>query len=207
MKSSVDKFLARINEQVQIIGPMSFERSLVKPDIPTIIVDGGLDHRIKFQEFFCVGDGDSCSNELSDKIDIRLEVEKDFSDLAFALKLLDQHLVNSIMLFGFLGGRRDHEYFNIFESYSFLKKNANKTICFENDIIIFGAGKYELNHQGLFSISTLEINQVSLRGSIKYEFHGELEPYKSHGLSNIGVGPFELECSSPVIVFLSLNVA
>lgn len=207
MKSSVDKFLSIINEQVQIIGPMSFDRSLVKPDIPTIIVDGGLDHRMKFQELFCVGDGDSCSNELSDKIDIRLEVEKDFSDLAFALKLLDQHLVNSIILFGFLGGRRDHEYFNIFESYSFLKKNANKTICFENDIIIFGAGKYELDHQGLFSISTLEVNQISLGGLIKYEFNGELEPYKSHGLSNQALGSFILECSCPLIMFLSLNDA
>ncbi|MFI5391452.1 MAG: hypothetical protein ACHQYQ_08830, partial [Bacteriovoracales bacterium] len=70
-----------------------------------------------------VGDGDSSNFPM----DFNLPEEKDYSDLKFALDLIPPN-VEKINLWGFLGGRRDHEIINFGEVNNWLLKSKNNVV-------------------------------------------------------------------------------
>ena len=164
---------------------------------PVIFVDRGARYR-KSGQGIAVGDGDSFDGEL----DVLLDRDKDFSDLAFALANIPQGF-SEIHLLGFLGGRRDHELFNFGEVHRFLSTAAPTQARFDDKVIACSAGRWSFCRHGGFSIGVLEESRVRMEGACRYPCSEPtlFKPLTSLGLSNIGSGTIWLECSRPVFVF------
>jgi thiamine pyrophosphokinase len=185
-------------DEVNLIGP--FFAGVTLPPGPKIFVDRGTKHRV-FKEGFSVGDGDSHL----DGLDQLLDPTKDYSDLAYVLRNLDERFLK-IHLHGFLGGRRDHELMNLAEAHDFLKwRKKGTSIHFDEAVFGFSAGDWEFPVTGIFSIFAFEKVHVQLWGRCEYKLPEKtaLRPLSSHGLSNIGTGGVNLSCSAPVFVFLN----
>ena len=208
MQNKTDKFLNSIGKKLQVIGPLEFDKSKVSSSLPTVVIDGGLNHELSLENQLSIGDGDSAKGEHRIKIDIHLNKEKDYSDLGYLFNLLDEtylknHLVTleKLELWGFLGKRRDHEFINILEAYSFLKNRSQLVISFQEEILCLSKGDYEFDRRGTFSLISLEGTEVQIAGSVKYPFKGILKASSSHGLSNESQGSFQIKASGPLILF------
>lgn len=198
-------FLKKISRatEINLVGPL-FDSS-ARPAAPVIYVDGGLRAKpaAATEPAVSVGDGDSASLPLDEVLPRR----KDFSDLAFALRELPIS-VKQIRLFGFLGGRRDHELANFGEVQKFLRdRPGSKAIFFRDSkptVIAFGCGEWALEVHGIFSAFVLEATEVQIMGKCRYELPRptRFEPLSSHGLSNEGFGEVHVSCSSPIFLFL-----
>ena len=166
---------------------------------PVIFVDGGAQSRLG-REGIAVGDGDSAECDM----DIMLNPDKDFSDLAFTLTQIPVQYA-TLHLVGFLGGRRDHELFNLGEVYRFLKARPGiGQATFDKNISGYAAGQWEIERQGGFSLAVLEDTNLTLTGNVRYSCSqptrfGALD---SLGLSNIGSGTIYVDCDAPVYVLL-----
>lgn len=200
------EFLAQTLNNVALVGPLlDRARPLV---MPTVFVDGGADFlrasvamSPREVPVVSLGDGDSSSVPLDEK----LAREKDFSDLAFALRGLPA-AVSGLELFGFLGGRRDHELANIGEVHNFLAARPSAVANFHGpqkiEVIAF-TGHLEIEIHGTFSVFVLEAAQVEINGACEYSHHGEVLPLSSLGLSNVGKGKVSLHSPRPVFIFLN----
>lgn len=145
-----------------------------------------------------MGDGDSHVG----KLDEQLNPNKDYSDLSYVLASLPAHF-SEAGLFGFLGGRRDHEWANLGEAYAFLKqRHQSMQLHFESQISGFTAGQWQLEISEAFSLLCLETARVKLTGECQYQLKQKtrLEPLCSHGLSNIGNGTITLKTDAPVFI-------
>ncbi len=201
---SIDDYLQQFGtHRVTLIGPMSVaadvlglqERELQEP---LIWVDGGINHR-RGKAGFSIGDGDSCAW----KLDQYLETDKDYSDLAYTLNRLSKQFTD-ILLLGFLGGRRDHELFNLGEAHSFLCAASVPTrIRFDSGIDGYSKGEWAFHVYTLFSLWVLEAATVKLVGACKYQLRTptEIAPLSSLGLSNIGTGEINLLTTGPAFIF------
>ncbi|MCB0392242.1 MAG: hypothetical protein KDD58_13200 [Bdellovibrionales bacterium] len=186
-------------DKVFLIGPLYSKKQIFKE--PVIYVDRGVNFRNKHKGL-SVGDGDSSPVEL----DVKLPPKKDYSDLSYALNNLSDNF-NKIFLFGFLGGRKDHEIINITEAYLFLRNKSQIQIYFDSDVLILSSGEHEIHHHGVFSILTFIENRISLTGHCKYQMDNrDLKPLSSHGLSNESKGLIQLTNSNPLIVFLNSSI-
>ena len=193
-----DQYLHRYlhENEVTLVGPLV--DSQIQFDDPVIFVDGGAHGRIG-DHGLCVGDGDSWSGPM----DIQLPTEKDFSDLAFALSLIPEHF-QCLHLHGFLGGRRDHELFNLGEVFQFLQRRlSDTTVLFDQEVIAYSAGQWSLAIEGTFSLGALIPTEVTLSGSCKYPItEGTVvSPLSSLGLSNEGHGKILLTNNAPIFIF------
>lgn len=192
---------------IALVGPLHHE-TFRPSDHPVIYVDGGVRLRpapADLQRSFSVGDGDSDHIP----VDHRLPAEKDFSDLAFVLRELPPSIVQ-VDLFGFLGGRKDHELANFGELHSFLKSRSAPTRAHLYThgglaVIAHSGGPFELRVHGLFSLFVIESSEVSLSGDCRYPLRegSRLSPFSSHGLSNEADGVVRVESRGPVFIFLS----
>lgn len=187
--------------EIAIVGPLHHAPEEML--LPTVYVDGGARFKISnYAPAIVVGDGDSfCGPH-----DELLPQEKDFSDLAFVLRQLPAHL-SHLKLFGFLGGRRDHELANLGEVHRFLKQRQllSKVEFFEGDerrILAVGAGTLKVELNGIFSIFTLERARIQMTGACHFTLENptELSPLSSHGLSNKGHGSVTLSCDAPCFI-------
>lgn len=168
------------------------------PDHPLVYVDGGTYQR-QNGEGFSVGDGDSYDGTLDQVLNPR----KDFNDLSFPLRYLPQS-VKTIHLWGFLGGRRDHEAANLGEIHALLSHvSAPRTIVLDDEVLAFSAGQWSFEWQGLFSLLAFESTNVRLEGDCEYQLleWTTLLPFSSAGLSNIANGKVILEVQKPVFIF------
>lgn len=201
------EFLARLENltTVDLVGPLlSAPHALTGA---TVFVDGGSRFQMPASTSLTslpaisVGDGDS-----GGQLDEMLPTEKDYSDLAFVLRELPLP-INRVNLFGFLGGRRDHELANFGEVHQFLSRRGQARANFySHGISVMGfVGQIELEVHGLFSLLVLESTAVRLEGECKYKLAGDvvLEPVSSHGLSNEGSGLVTLETRKPAFIFLN----
>ena len=190
-----------------LVGPMltQEEYELIPSDGPLLMVDGGADSLNKFDfkgctSHFKVGDGDSATHDM----DVKLPPKKDYSDLAYALTLLPKE-IKKIKLFGFLGGRKDHELINFGEAHQYLLGKKTKTfLIFSEEFLFLSEGKWSLDGKGSsFSLMALDKPRVSLRGKVEYEIEDmtPVEPLSSKFLSNYAHGDFELSCTSPVFLY------
>lgn len=179
---------------VTLVGPLYRSGPLTEP---ILFIDGGVAHRVNC-EGLSAGDGDSSSTPL----DIALAVDKDCSDLAYALDAIPERFTQ-VRLFGFLGGRRDHEYFNLGAAHHFLERRSQPSaIQFDDRIIGYTSGTWSFRREGLFSIATLNDTWLTLRGACRYPCvnRTRFRVLDSLGLSNQGNGEIHLHNEGPVFV-------
>jgi len=196
---SIERYLDRFQgeKKLTLVGP--FCAPSVRLEEPVIFVDGGTDCR-QSGCGIAVGDGDSFDGEL----DVLLSPDKDFSDLAFALADVPSGFVE-IRLLGFLGGRRDHELFNLGEVHQFLVTRTSPVqVLFDDRVVAYSAGRWSFCRHGGFSLGVLEESRIRVEGDCLYQCTEPtlFKPFTSFGLSNIGSGIIQLECWRPVFVFL-----
>lgn len=207
-------FLSQIADarEITLVGPLYQNRHV--PQMPTIYVDGGTrfrgegggwatQHVKGSHPTVSVGDGDSAPGQL----DELLSPDKNFSDLAFALRSLP-HGVREITLLGFLGGRRDHELANLGEVHAFLRTRSQFTRVDlvglgGQRIVAFTRGTFTLERRGEFSVFVLETANVRIEGDARFPLpagSAPLSPFSSHGLSNLAAGTVQISCAEPCFV-------
>jgi thiamine pyrophosphokinase len=192
----------RDSKRISVVGPFAdITVALVEP---IIYVDGGAHFR-RSTEGIAVGDGDSYDG----KLDVSLNPAKDYSDLAYALAAIPENIIE-LQLLGFLGGRRDHELFNLGEVHHYLKsRTAPARASFDDQVIGFSQGTWEFSHQGCFSVAVIEEALVTIRGDCLYPCNQPtlFPPLNSLGLSNEAKGTILIESTGTVFVFLHGNQA
>ncbi|MBC7713136.1 MAG: hypothetical protein H7177_07340 [Rhizobacter sp.] len=197
-----------------IIGPMKFPWKVLKkflsvPDVRLIFIDGGTVHADKFKirtpylmkNAMVIGDGDSSKMPMTIK-----KSSQNISDLAFALSKLKGKMAPEIALFaGFLGGRIDHQIFNMGEIALYLKnfpRNSAPLIQLDDKIVFVGTGTHKANFHGVFSLASFEPNQIKLSGECEYQSKNwlSLPPLSSRGVSNVGFGEITIETKKPLAI-------
>jgi len=185
-----------------IVGPVS-PSSPLKP-FPTLAVDGGASFVPNIDVW--IGDNDSYLERIDSKNAFLFSPDKSQSDLALALSLFENTNAYTLHLYGFLGGRRDHELFNFGEIFlHLLTNNSHRIILYEGEIpqfIFFGSGNQEFEHHGRISIGTLYPQNITLEGDLSYTGSLDFLPLSSLGLSNQASGPFKVVASKPFFIFL-----
>ncbi len=197
LKSYIQKIPNDITA-LTLIGPLLNDDNIISR--PVVFVDGG----VKFRQNgigYSVGDGDSTIESLDELLD----KEKDQSDLSYALISISSNRFKTLLLRGFLGGRRDHELINLGEAHLFLKKQTISTkIKFDDKVLLLSQGAWEVNINGIFSVFTFEKTNVAIGGNCKYKTKYALFPYlSSNGLSNVGNGEVHFKCDSPIVIFFN----
>ena len=202
-----DQYIEKLSNspEVTLIGPL-YTKGPEGFDHPHVFVDRGIIFKDEFAERaqdnywdFSVGDGDSSPLEL----DLTLNPDKDFSDLSFALSLLPKGL-KKLNLWGFLGGRRDHEMINLGEVHHALLNRFPGAVVYFEDKILAKNGALEVNIKGTFSLVVLENTEVKMEGNLEYPLPDftSLKPLSSHGLSNVGRGLIKIDSKGPYFIFL-----
>ncbi len=196
--------IATNHTKVNLIGPMDLNGE-VDTNLFTLFIDGGLKHFNKLTPklYDSLGDNDSLISGL--KPNHLFPSEKDESDLRIALKALDSS-VKEVLLFGFWGGRSDHFFINVGEIIDFLSKREARVNLFgDNGLILFNAkGDFKFKHTGIFSILSLDHQQVEIQGA-KYSGEYNLSKLTSQGLSNEAQGEVMIKHSNPIGVFIFSN--
>ena len=224
---TIADYLAQFTRQnrITLIGPLATLDCHPDPNFPLIWVDGGVDCRPApapvdidadananantdaIASGFAVGDGDSAQR----KLDQYLPQDKDYSDLAFVLAHLPAHFTD-LDLRGFLGGRSDHELFNLGEIHHFLAaapavKRAPTRARFDREITAYSRGTWQFTINGTFSLATFAAAEICLTGACKFPLPRPtvISAVKSIGLSNVGEGEMTLKTAAPVFVFHRLT--
>lgn len=199
------EFLTKIEEHVALVGPLLSTPPALS--VPTIYIDGGANFVLRrgAAPFVSVGDGDSALHAL----DKSLPAKKDFSDLAFALHALPAS-IRLIELFGFLGGRRDHELANFGEAHFFLSRRPQPTRMnfygeSQIEVMGFSPGDWSLELHGPFSFFLFESAAVQICGQCEYTVTEPLllPTLSSRGLSNIGHGEVRFSSHGPFFIMKS----
>lgn len=207
MKQNEFRAILESASEATLVGPM-LHSPPQKIDHPFIYVDRGTYYREEIRKLakngyfdISVGDGDSSETSL----DIKLPADKDYSDLKFALDLLPKS-IKKVNLWGFLGGRRDHEILNFGEvQNSLLKSLKDSLFTFENMVYAKYNGPLKININGTFSLVVFQKTEVKMKGNCHYKLPNfkEILPLSSHGLSNRGDGEVIIEAKGPFFLFLS----
>lgn len=196
----------KMNTEWVFVGPMGPELPAHLENLPVLAVDGGAHFTARLDVW--VGDGDSYQKEIVCPYIFRHPIEKASSDFSLALELFDEPRLYKFHLWGFLGGRRDHELFNLGEGLSFLDKHHECQVLFygEDGKVYFhlvGHGLWKFNHLGLFSLGSLKNTLVKLTGECHYPIKKfqRLAPLSSFGLSNEATGEMILETEGSVFLY------
>ena len=186
--------LSQMNS-VFLIGPMNFDYSEVKSDW-VVFVDGGSKHHphLKSEGIF-VGDGDSSTEEMH----LKLPENKDVSDLGFVLQSLP-NTVKEVQLWGFSGGRIDHQLAVFGELNKVILRGNLKRICVENKMSLFPAGTHEFETHQSFSLMTFKEQKILIEGEAEYCGDHQFSAFSSLGISNKGSGVVKISSSAPVLV-------
>lgn len=190
---------------INIVGPVSPKISHVDPNLFTIFVDGGLNFRnSEFLQSLSIGDNDS--SELP--LEIKLSVDKERSDLFYAVMEMAKMGVKSAKLYGFIGERLDHQLLLIGDLLRLSQEHELSFELYEGAIKrldILPSGEHHFIHRGCFSVFTLEKQKVLYSGDCKYpedkEYPQYLIPFSSHGLSNESWSQFQLKAEKAICVF------
>jgi thiamine pyrophosphokinase len=186
----------------QIIGPL-FESYSLNQDYPTVLIDGGVD-KFNGKHHFSIGDGDSLKSDHD--FDVKLDPEKDFSDLKAFLNLIET-APKKLLFHGFLGGRLDHECSNLGELWNFLLNQKCSIELYQNaklKVMMFHKGHHQIQFQGGFSLYSLEKCYFQIEGNVKYPLAESLIlPFSSHTLSNKSFGDFSIKASTPFWIYLN----
>lgn len=192
--------MASHHSQVQVIGPLlqTQEHNRIDPDLPTLLVDGGTQYRKLCTNYYSIGDNDSFTGSLNEK----LPTAKTYTDFSAALKIIPKH-IEQVGLWGLTGGRFDHEVAIIGDTIQFLD---NRTVPIQvywgEHRVIYSAGTWSIHLQGGFSLFVLSPALVKIHGACEYQLSTPtpLRALSGHGLSNIGRGEVEIECDVPFCI-------
>ncbi|MCL2492114.1 MAG: thiamine diphosphokinase [Coriobacteriia bacterium] len=188
-----------------IIGPLlsQFDSDLLvaeSPDLPLVVaVDEGIDRSMELELVpdIAVGDFDSVSaaglswiEEYGDTIKVfQAEREKDFSDLDLALRICRDKGIARAMLFGFIGGKLDHQLAVLgvcaryAPDFAITLNDADETI-----VLITSGLSTEIEAGREFSVMALEsVASVSIMNAFYPLDHHSLKPLSDLGLSNIAL--------------------
>jgi len=192
------------HQTIALIGPV-MPRPMNPTPFPQIAVDGGV--HFAHQPILWVGDGDSSHLVGETGISLIKKNSQDETDLRFCLDLIQGWKWSELLLFGFLGGRRDHELANFGEMHRlFLDRPESVRACFYDDefnerIDLYQSGQHSIEIQGLFSILTFEHSILSLSGDCDYSLHQqELGLFSGRGVSNNGHGSVNIQCKTPFLL-------
>lgn len=194
------------NTEWTFVGPMGpvVPETLLKH--PLIAVDGGAHHSPRLDIW--VGDADSYTEKVNCNHQYKHPVDKNQSDLALALSFFGENLLYKFHFWGFLGGRRDHEMFNLGEALTYLENHPESQIIFYGadgkiSFHLLGAGDWKFQHTGLYSLGTLKKVTVKMTGECKYPIPRStfVYPLSSLGLSNVGEGTIVLKVDGPIFIY------
>lgn len=187
-----------------LVGPMGPLLPATLSDYCVFGIDGGARFASKLDLW--LGDGDSAPQLIPTPQRIHVPRAKNKSDLACALEILPRHPL-TLHLWGFVGGRKDHELFVIGECLRFLDSSPGSSLSLYNAgaplFTLYAAGEWKYDHQGLFSLGAAKEVQVELTGNVLYPISppSTLEPLSSLGLSNEASGTIHLKNSGPVFLY------
>lgn len=189
---------------VKLVGPLALSQPIQNnlENWPCLYIDGGLDFKELYpaNRSISLGDGDSAKSRLS-ALDVRYPEDKDKSDLALALELVEE-LPLKVKLIGFTGGRREHEWAIMGEVIQFLKVSKAPVVYWDQHSFFLPAGTHQLKGKGRFSLFTLENKGIRLSGAIKFPVDPP-RPFgalTSLGLSNFASGNFEVTALGPILI-------
>lgn len=188
-----------------LVGPMGPMLPAALAVHPVMAVDGGA--HFADNEIVWIGDSDSFHDAPKTSHFFQLPATKDASDFSCALKLFDRQVPYTFHLWGFSGGRKDHELFVWGEVLSFLEQHPEcRFICYDREGRVethfLGQGTWNFEHHGTFSLGSLRKIRVRMTGAVKYPIPLEswLPALSSWGLSNIGSGKIVLENDGPAFL-------
>lgn len=188
------------------VGPLGPKLPKYLLEYPILAVDGGANFLTQMDVW--VGDSDSFAEEALSSVTLKYPPEKDQSDLSLALGLFTEPMAYRFHLWGFLGGRRDHELFNLGEALRQLEQLPKSKIIFYDHIglerfHLYAAGNWTLNHNGIFSVGSLKEYNISLKGKCRYTIPTPrlLQPLSSFGLSNEAFGEMTMVNDGPVFIY------
>lgn len=193
------------SSQWTLIGPMG-------PQVPEHLlshallgVDGGSDFAKRLDIW--VGDSDSGTKKTDCQYAFEFSSKKSSSDLNLALSLLSPLAKLTLHLWGFHGGRLDHEMINFGETSAFMETHPGSQAILYNhqgEVVakILGQGKWSFERQGLFTVLSLRETQVIIDGECEYPLRvpTTFKPVSSLGLSNVARGTVLIHNSGPVIL-------
>ena len=172
----------------------------------TVAVDGGLQTCTaarRTPDLF-VGDGDSVLSVPVDIPSILYDENKDFSDLAGALRELSKRGVQVVAVSGLLGGRVDHEWSNLFELGRQARQFAGLVAPTERGLIVVTGHGCRMTTVRRRTVSLFSLGAtatVSLRGTRWELLRRRLRP-GSHGLSNCTGTRLDLTVHSGVVALV-----
>lgn len=195
-----------------VLGPMGPELPDFLSGNPLLCVDGGANFAHKMDIW--VGDGDSFKKEIHCENIYRFSSDKALSDLALALTLFKDAQSFTLHVWGFLGGRKDHELMNLGEAFHSLVGKPHSRIIFydsqsgKRTLEILGAGSWPFRHEGTFSLAALFPTQVQILGDCDYPLKEKtpLLPLSSLGLSNKSRGAIQVISEGPVMILFSESI-
>jgi thiamine pyrophosphokinase len=173
-------------KKINLVGPLKLNYHQINYELETYFVDGG----VKYKKYFkhnktSFGDGDSVEGE-SATIDVKLDIDKDFSDYQYALsQLIDHHTIH---LQGLYGDRFDHQLAIIGDTFRLLENNPDKLIYLHTQDKypwIFSSYKsYSYPIRDDFSLFTLNEQEIELKGA---KFPLNQRPFKLSPLSSLAI--------------------
>ncbi len=188
--------------ELALVGPMGPDIVHPLSILPQIAVDGGEEYA--HAPFLWIGDGDSLNKKPQTAQVVELNPKKNISDLGHAFSLLSHHQVEKIHLWGFLGGRKDHELFNLGEGALFLKSRQQTELHYYIDklspeISYYSKGEWSFEFNSEFSLGLIDPCHIAVLGEIDYPINRPtyISPLSSFGLSNRANGRFFIEASGP----------
>ena len=194
------------HSQWTLVGPMGPSLPEHLSRYPIMGIDGGAKYCPHLDVW--LGDGDSLTGPVEARHFFRFPPQKDHSDLSMALGFLTESCHYRLHLWGFLGGRKDHELFNLGETLTFLETHPQSEAFFYDhagkvSFHLLARGNWKIHHNGSFSIGTHRQTRLTINGQCAYPLHQPriLAPLSSLGLSNEGHGDIFLENEGPVFVY------
>ena len=188
-----------------LVGPMGPVLANFLSSNPILCVDGGADFTPKMDIW--VGDGDSAINVFDSPNIFKFSPKKSESDLALALNLLSQTAPRTLHLWGFVGGRKDHELLNLGEVMQYLEnKNQCEAIFYDGSqqpvYRLLAPGDWVFPHTGIFSVASFKPAKLKILGDVSYPLTEmtDLTPLSSLGLSNSAQGEVQIINQGPVLV-------
>ncbi len=181
--------------------------------VAQVAVDGGIEYAVK--PVLWAGDGDSSPPPAApaspSATPVVFKHNQDETDLRFCLNGVRDWNWRELHLFGFLGGRRDHELANFGEIHAELKTRANFTSAvfyddkLEAAVRFFSGGAHRVNISGVFSLLVLEPATADISGDCDYAAAGAALPLLSgRGISNRGRGMVDISCTAPFMVIAAV---
>jgi thiamine pyrophosphokinase len=189
-------------EKLALIGPARIQ-PLPALDMPQLAIDGG--SRFAVRPLLWAGDGDS--GKAPTGVPAFNKLSQDMTDLRFCLDHIHAWRWRELHLFGFLGGRRDHELANFGEIHAAMKARPAfvKAVFHGEDntaaVLFLNAGAHTLELYGTFSTLVLEPASVTISGDCHYSREKvSLHPLSGHGVSNEASGTVNISSTAPVMI-------